>query len=268
MKKSFVAIGAGLVTAATLVGLAFAAFGVPNGEADVAKEEAVLAPMDTLPATAQDVPAEPDTGPVLKEPEWVTETDTIPGFGTAQYHYIPQKDDDVVYRSFWTTEKGKPFYYNSRHGFFVTLPEGFGRRQSGELTWGGHDNEFYNADTTVVISAFASYYDAVLLDYPHYADTLRMRERERLSQLGKHTVRQLTPDCWFSQGRINHSNPDNPPAGRFMRKWLLKKDIEGRECDMVLMIYFDDTSREYRSGVLKEIIDHFPDAPKSLSKAK
>ena len=42
----------------------------------------------------------------------------------------------------------------------MTLPEGFGRRQSGVLTWGGHDDEFYNADTTVVISAFASYYDA------------------------------------------------------------------------------------------------------------
>ena len=93
MKKRGLVLGKGLVTAATLAGLAYAAFGFSKGEADVAKEEAVLAPIDTLPAKAQDMPAESDTVPAVKEPEWVTETDTIPGFGTAQYHYIPQKDE-------------------------------------------------------------------------------------------------------------------------------------------------------------------------------
>ena len=260
MKMREMVIGAGFMVTAIVAGMAFANAVTRAGQADEVRNEAVVASLDALPAMAQDVPAEPDTVPAVKEPEWVTETDTIPGFGTAQYHYIPQKDDDRVYRSFWTTEKGKPFYYNSRHGFFVTLPEGFGRRQSGELTWGYHHNEFYNADTTVVISAGASYYDAVLLDYPHYPDTLRAFERKFLRQLGKYTVRQLTTDCWVSQGRIDHSNPDNPLADRFMRKWLLKKDVDGRECDMVLTIYYDDGS-VISIEELKQIIDLFPDAP-------
>lgn len=125
---------------------------------------------------------------------------------------------------------------------------------------GGHDNEFYNADTTLVVSAYAMYYDAVLVDEPHYTDSLAMYEQKFLSDMGTHRVHKLSPEVWFSEGRIFHSNKENPPADRFIRKWLLKKDIEGRECQMALTIYFND-SLEYRIDELRNIVTTFPEKP-------
>lgn len=155
---------------------------------------------------------------------------------------------------------GNLSYFNSRHGYYVQLPKGMGFNQRGENMMGGHDNEFYNADTTLVVSAYAMYYDAVLVDEPHYTDSLAMYEQKFLSDMGTHRVHKLSPEVWFSEGRIFHSNKENPPADRFIRKWLLKKDIEGRECQMALTIYFND-SLEYRIDELRNIVTTFPEKP-------
>ena len=113
---------------------------------------------------------------------------------------------------------GKMTYYNSRHGYYVQLPKGIGINQRGENMMGGHDNEFYNSDTTLVVSAYAMYYDAVLVDMPNYADSLAVYEKDFLNKMGKHTINKLSRDEWLSEGRINHNTPDKPPADRFIRK--------------------------------------------------
>lgn len=152
---------------------------------------------------------------------------------------------------------GNMTYYNSRHGYYVQLPKGIGINQRGENMMGGHDNEFYNSDTTLVVSAYAMYYDAVLVDMPNYADSLTVYEKDFLNKMGKHTINKLAKYEWLSEGRIDHNSPDNPPADRFFRKWILNKDIEGRECEMSLTIYFNDTL-SYRFSELKKIVDIFP----------
>ena len=155
---------------------------------------------------------------------------------------------------------GHLLYYNSRHGYYVLLPAGMGVNQRGENMMGAHDNEFYNADTTLVVSSSALYYDIVLDDIPHYADSLVSFERDLLNQMGEYTFQKISPNVWVSKGKIDHNNKDNPPADRFIRKWLLKKDIENRECQMSLTIYFND-SLEYRIPELNNIIKQFPDIP-------
>lgn len=153
---------------------------------------------------------------------------------------------------------GNLSYYNSRHGYYVNLPKGMGYNQRGENIKGGHDNEFYNADTTLVVSAFAMYYDAVLVDEPHYADSLAMYEQKSLRDMGTYGIHKLSPEVWMSEGRIGHSKKEKHPAARFIRKWLLKKDIEGRECLMTLTIYFND-SLEYRIDEFRNIVTSFPE---------
>lgn len=156
---------------------------------------------------------------------------------------------------------GKMTYYNSLHGCYVQLPKGIGINQRGENMMGGHDNEFYNSDTTLVVSAYAMYYDAVLVDMPNYADSLTVYEKDFLNKMGKHTINRLSKYEWLSEGRIDHNRPDNPPADRFIRKWILNKDIEGRECGMSLTIYYID-SLEYRIKEFRHIITAFPDKAK------
>lgn len=148
-------------------------------------------------------------------------------------------------------------YYNSRHGYYVKLPKGIGINQRGENMMGGHDNVFYNSDTTLVVSAYAMYYDAILVDIPNYADSLAVYEKNFLNKMGEHTINRLSTGEWLSGGRINHNDPDNPPADRFIRKWILKKDIEGRECEMSLTIYYND-SLDYRNQEFSDIITSFP----------
>lgn len=126
---------------------------------------------------------------------------------------------------------------------------------------GAHDNEFYNADTTLVVSSSSLYYDVVLYDIPQYADSFVSYERDFLNKMGEHTIKRLSPYVWLSEGRIDHNNKNNPPADRFIRKWLLKKDIENRECHMSLTIYFND-SLEYRIPEFEKIINQFPNMPK------
>lgn len=152
---------------------------------------------------------------------------------------------------------GNMSYYNSRHGYYVQLPKGIGINQRGENMMGGHDNEFYNSDTTLVVSAYAMYYDALLVDMPNYADSLAVYEKDFLHKMGVHTINRLAKDEWLSEGQIDHNNPDNPPADRFIRKWMLNKDIEGRECEMSLTIYYND-SLSYRIPEFKKIVDLFP----------
>lgn len=155
---------------------------------------------------------------------------------------------------------GNLSYYNSRHGYYVLLPDGMGVNQRGENIMGGHDNEFYNEDTTLVVSSAALFYDVVLIDIPQYADSLFSYEIDFLNKLGKHTIRKVSPNGWVSNGRIDHTDKENPPADQFIRKWLLKKDIEERECQMSLTIFFSD-SLEYRLPEFEKIVTHFPDKP-------
>lgn len=155
---------------------------------------------------------------------------------------------------------GNLSYYNSRHGYYVILPDGMGVNQRGENMMGGHDNEFYNGDTTLVVSSAALFYDVVLVDIPQYADSLLSYEKNFLNKLGNHTIKNVSPDVWVSNGRIDHTDKENPPADRFIRKWLLKKDIEERECQMSLTIYFND-SLEHRIPEFEKIINQFPESP-------
>lgn len=156
---------------------------------------------------------------------------------------------------------GNMSYYNSRHGYYVKLPKGMGINQRGENMMGGHDNEFYNTDTTLVVSASAMYYDAVLVDEPNYADSLRVRELEYLKELGDATLTLDTINCIVAKIKINHANEENPPADYCLTKWLLKKDIEDRECHFALTIFYAD-SLSHRLPEFENIINQFPNAPK------
>ena len=153
---------------------------------------------------------------------------------------------------------GQLSYHNSRHGYSIQMPKGMGINQRGENMTGGHGNEFYNADTTLVISSGASYYDVLLDDYPNYEDSLRLYEKEYLDKLGSYAFLQKDSYELVSKGIIDHSNPTNPPADCFIRKWISKKDIEGRECQMSLTIYFND-SLESLIPEFEKIINQFPE---------
>lgn len=191
--------------------------------------------------------------------EWYDEPDSIPDIPRSISH---RSDCDAYcgYYKYFSTVRGKPFYYNSRHGYYVMLPKGMGYNQRGENMMGAHDNEFYNSDTTLVVSAHAYFYDVVLLDCPQYEDSLRKSEKDFLKRMGKYKINRLNSGTWISEGRINHNNPDNPAAQRYIRKWVLKKDIDNRECEMALTIYFNDSDSS-RMPEFKRIIRQFPNKP-------
>ncbi len=191
--------------------------------------------------------------------EWYDVNDSIPGLPNTIGHRCDTESSWGLVKYF-STYGDKPVYYNDRHGFYVELPFGMGYNQSGENVMGAHDNEFYNADTTLVVSAGAMFYDVVLDDIPQYADSLLSYEKDFLNKIGKHTFKEVSPNVWISNGRIDHSDEENPPADRFIRKWLLKKDISDRECHMSLTIYFND-SLEYRLPEFERIINQFPYKP-------
>lgn len=194
--------------------------------------------------------------------EWYDEPDSIPGInGTIGHH--SDTESSYGFLKYFSTKGGTPFYYNGRHGYYVMLPQKMGYNQYGENEMGAHGNEFYNSDTTLVVCANAMYYDAVLVDVPNYADSLRIYERQYLNKLGEAKTEKFSSNEWISQGRIDHSNPDNPPADRFIRKWLLKKDNEDRECYMELTIFFND-SLSHRLPEFENIISQFPNPPISL----
>lgn len=194
--------------------------------------------------------------------EWYDEPDSVPGIkGTVAHR--SDIDSSYGFNRYFSTKNGKPIYYNGRHGYYVVLPNGMGYNQFGENQMGSHGNEFYNNDTTLVVSVNAMFYDVVLVDEPHYVDSLKIYERQFLNDMGDVKTDKLSSVEWISKGLINHSNPDNPPADRFIRKWLLKKDIEDRESYMELTIYFND-SLSYRLPEFENIIKQFPNLPKSL----
>lgn len=195
--------------------------------------------------------------------DWQDEPDSISGIKGAEAH-ISYADVRWGFCKEFSTANGKPFYYNGRHGFYAVLPKGMGYNQSGENEMGGHYNMFYNSDTTLVVSASAMFYDVVLYDYPEYADSLKAAELDFLNSIGKHTLRNPSSYILISKGRIDHKNADNPQADHYIRKWLLKKDISNRECQMELTIYFND-SLSYRMPEFESIIEQFPDKPVSVS---
>lgn len=203
------------------------------------------------------------TLPNLQKQEWEDEPEKNPLLKGSKSH-TSFDESNIGFVKYFSTMKGKPFYYNSRHGFFVELPKEMGYNQRGENMMGAHDNEFYNADSSLVVSVYGMFYDAILYDYPNYSDTLKSYKRKYLQTLGKSKIRELSTDVWLIAGEIDHSNPENPPADRFLCKWLLRKDHNDRECEMSLTIYFND-SLTYRLPEFEKIIDQFPDSPAYLS---
>lgn len=191
--------------------------------------------------------------------EWYDKADSIPDIPGTIAHRSNSASGWGHYKYF-STKDGKPLYYNDRHGFYVELPDGMGYNQYGENMMGCHSNSFFNNDTTLVVSAHALFYDVLLVDYPNYVDTMIIQERQFLKSMGDCKTNELSPDEWISEGRIDHADPDNPPADRFLRKWILRKDIEDRECEMSITIYFND-SLSYRLPEFKRIISQFPDMP-------
>lgn len=191
--------------------------------------------------------------------DWYDKPDSIPGLTSTIGHYS-NVDSSWGYYKYFSTVSGKPVYYNNRHGYYVLLPEEMGYSQSGENMMGAHGNEFYNTDTTLVVSAYAMFYDAALVDEPHLADTLRIDELEYLHRLGDISFITNQKDCVVSKIRINHDDKENPPADYCLRKWLLKKDIEDRECHFVLTIFYAD-SLSYRLSEFESIIYQFPNSP-------
>lgn len=198
----------------------------------------------------------------LSEDEWKDEADSISGIQGAITHRS-YANLDHGFEKIFSSKDDQPFYYNGRHGFYVLLPKGMGFKQSGERDPGTHFNEFWNDDTTLVVLAGALFYDILLDDFPDYADSLKVREQQYISSLGQSNVDELSTYELISEGKIDHTNSDNPPADRFLRKWLLKKDISGRECEMALTIFFND-SLSYRLPELENIIKQFPTIPSSL----
>lgn len=71
-----------------------------------------------------------------------------------------------------TSLNGNMMYYNFRHAHSVNIPKGMGVNQRGENMMGEYGNEFYNVDTTLVVSVYGFNYDAVLVDTPNYAVSL------------------------------------------------------------------------------------------------
>lgn len=191
--------------------------------------------------------------------DWYNEPDSIPGLTGAIAHRS-NVESSWGLNKYFSTINDKPFYYNSRHGYYVLLPTGMGYNQFGESMMGSHSNEFYNADSTLVISCEALFYDILIDEIPNYIDSLRSQERQYLNELGQDVCTTMSNDVIVSKGRINHSIPLNPPADCFFRKWLLKKDISDRECEMSVTIFFND-SLTYRLKDLENIINLFPNLP-------
>ena len=83
-------------------------------------------------------------------------------------------------------------------------------------------------------------------------------QRQWLNELGKPTYITNKTDTIIAYGRVNHYRSDNPPADRYINKCLLKKDINERECELDMTIYYHD-SLAYREPEFWKIINQFPD---------
>ena len=192
--------------------------------------------------------------------EWVEEPDTLCDVEGAVYHwYIPEKKY-MYYRVFHSLGDRK-FYYNKRHGFYVLLPDGMEYNQGGESIMGGHFNGFSNDDGSLSISASASYYDVFLLDDPGLPKTMMKKHIRSLRDRGKVSFFTRTPDEATVKVKINHSDPENKiEEDYFLSKFVLRKDVFGRECGMELIISYTD-SMKFMENELIKILHKFPDNP-------
>ena len=195
----------------------------------------------------------------LESDIWIEEPDTIPGLSNVILHRYLSSNDNGFYKLFSSKGSDK-FYYNGRHGYYVLLPKEMGYLQQGENIMGAHGNEFYNKDTTLVISCEALFYDVFLDDNPHWEDSLRMEHQKWLDSKGKVKFLSRKPNEIVAKVFINRANNENPPSDFLLSKWILKKDIDNRECDMSVAIWYND-SLKYRESELLNIINKFPNYP-------
>lgn len=187
--------------------------------------------------------------------KWYSQTENLAGRNVT-FHYSPNEDESF-FKVFGETD-GSRFYYNNRHGYFVWLPKGLGYNQVGEAAIGAHDNQYANADNSLVLTAYAMYYDILLEDEPDYAKTLYADEKKYLKKSGTVTFVQNKSDLIVAKGRLKE--PEYPNSNNYIHKWLLKKDIEGRECEISLTVYYAD-SLSHREQEFMRIINQFPDVP-------
>ena len=174
-------------------------------------------------------------------------------------YYSISKEENGYYKCF-NSKNDTTFYYNNRHGYYVLLPRGMGENQRGEHLLGAHSNEFYNHDTTLVVSCNALFYDVLLDDSPEYQDSLHLYEIEYLKEKGSVDFLINTPDTIITKVKIDRSNPENPQADFLLSKWVIKKDIDNRECHMELYIWYNDSLKNREPEFLR-IIEIFPDNP-------
>ena len=174
-------------------------------------------------------------------------------------HYRISKEENGYYKCF-NSKNDTTFYYNNRHGYYVLLPRGMGENQRGENLLGAHSNEFYNQDTTLVVSCNAFFHDVLLDDFPKYQDSLHLYEIQYLKEKGAVDFLINTPDTIITKVKIDRSNPENPQADFLLSKWVIKKDIDNRECHMELNIWYNDSLKNREPEFLR-IIEIFPDNP-------
>lgn len=191
--------------------------------------------------------------------KWIKEPDTVPGVSNVILHKYLSSHDNGFYK-FFNSKGSQKFYYNSRHRYFVLLPKEMGFIQQGESQLGAHGNEFYNIDTTLVLSCGAIFYDVVLIDNPHYEDTLKNNHLNYLKAKGNVHLLSNNHNEIVAKVVINKTNPQNPPSDYLLSKMVLKKDINNRECDMTLDIWYNDTLK-HRESELLNIITKFPNNP-------
>ena len=128
-----------------------------------------------------------------KSDRWIEEPDSISGILNSISHIYLSSQDNGYLKNF-NSKGSQKFYYNDRHGYFVLLPKELGYKQLGEYELGAHGNEFYNCDTTLVLSCGANFYDVVLLDYPNWEDTIRNNHLEWLYTTGKAQILSGKPN--------------------------------------------------------------------------
>lgn len=195
----------------------------------------------------------------MESGKWIEEHDTIPGVSNVILHrYLPNYDDGTI--KLFHSKDSQEFYYNTRHGFYVLLPKEMGYNQQGEPQLGGHFNEFYNVDSTLVISCGGMFYDVLLDDHPHYADTLRNSHLNELRSKGKVQFLSRKSNEIVAKVLLDRKNKDNPPSDYLLSKWILKKDIGQRECYMELNVLYNDSLKNRESEFLN-IINKFPNNP-------
>lgn len=191
--------------------------------------------------------------------KWIEEPDSVSGVTNSILHRCLSSRYDG-YEKLFNSKGSQKFYYNGRHGYYVLLPKELGPLQQGEPQLGSHWNEFYNKDTTLVVTCGATFYDVLLDDHPHWEDSLRNNHLKGLNAKGNVQFLSRKPNEIVAKVFINRTATENPQSDYLLSKWILKKDINNRECDMSLEIWYNDTLK-YRESELLDIINKFPNNP-------